>query len=266
MARTTRSACKVSPPFRTSLRPRPAGAMSTTSSSIRSNLDPARSGQGLSLPEQEVLEIVAIDPAGHELFAQVRQREFREVGAIAEPVHEVRRQVRERGHIAGDDVEEMFRTPRPVGDPASQRVLLVDEDDAERVGAQAGEVDGGERAAESATDDRHCLHGSRTPMRIRSPTTAPALRAPTPAEARPVPRISSPGRPSSPRPQDLPTGSSRPSTIPRPGSGVKGQRRLLAEHHRAEGRRGWSLPSPSEWTDAAGTSGRPGRSEVFRPG
>ena len=93
------------------------------------NLYAARSGQGLSLPEQEVLEIVAIDPTGHELFAQVRQREVREVGAIAEPVHEVRRQIRERRHIAGDDVEEMFGTKRPVRDPAAQRVLVVNEDD-----------------------------------------------------------------------------------------------------------------------------------------
>ena len=84
------------------------------------DLDPARSGQGLCLPEQEILEIVAIDPTGHELFAQVRQRDLREVGAIAEPVHEVGREVRERRHVAGDDVEQMFRTERPVGDPAAQ--------------------------------------------------------------------------------------------------------------------------------------------------
>ena len=121
-------------------------------------LHPARSGQGLRVPEQEVLEIVAINPTGHELFAKIPQRDVCELGPIAEPVDEVRRHIRERGHIAGDDIEEMFRAGRPERDPAAQRILFVNEDDAQRVVAQAGEVDGGESAAESAADDRHGLH------------------------------------------------------------------------------------------------------------
>ena len=83
---------------------------------------------------------------------------------VRKPFHEeVRRKVRERGHIAGDHIEKMLWTQGPVGDPAACRVLVIDDDDAKRVHAEAGEVDGGESAAESAADDRYCLHNSTLP-------------------------------------------------------------------------------------------------------
>ena len=93
----------------------------------------------MGLPEQEITEIVAIDPTGDELLAQIGNRDLREVGAITEPVHEVRGEVRERRHVAGDDIEEMFGTGRPVGDPTTQRVSAVDQEDPQGLGAQAGE-------------------------------------------------------------------------------------------------------------------------------
>ena len=70
------------------------------------------------------------------------------------------REIGERRHIAGDDVEEMFRPERPVSDSAAQRIKLVYKAYSQSVGTQTGEVDRGESAAESAADDRNCLHGS----------------------------------------------------------------------------------------------------------
>ena len=94
------------------------------------NLHPSRSGQGLGEPEQEVLEIVPINAARHELFAQIPERNLCEVGPIPQPFDEMRRQIRERRHIAGDDVEEVFRPRCPVRDPAAERILFVNDVDA----------------------------------------------------------------------------------------------------------------------------------------
>ncbi len=91
----------------------------------RVDLHPSRTGQGLCLPEQEVLEVVAKNATGHELLAKIPERKVREVGPITQPFDEMRRQIRERRHIAGDHIEQVFRARRPVRDSAAGRIIFV---------------------------------------------------------------------------------------------------------------------------------------------
>ncbi len=66
--------------------------------------------------------------------------------------------VGQRGHIAGDDIEEMLGPARAVRDAAPERLTGVQDRDAQRRIGEPGQVDSRHRATEPAAYNDYVFH------------------------------------------------------------------------------------------------------------